>query len=239
MNTWQHVKAWFHPDSAKGTSEEVVVARKRLAEEQRQLSESLERTLAAYDERVASLANRIRSLDDASLAREMALIRDAQIVLRRILRRLDIAERPTRELMDEWHDWETVGQISNGAPHPEKPVRQELLRSELTLRGIDLPRRAPETQEPVQEPSRPAAEVLPEERGYAEPAVMDDLPEWDEMLEATSAGGWSGLSKAHATQPEQMKHLAQLAAQLRAEQGALRLHDRHKGIRRHRVAVFE
>lgn len=104
-----------------------------LAAEQAELSREIERLFLAYDERVQDLAMRVRDLPPDASEEEARRLRDIQTDLQLVVRRLDAAIKSRQDLERELSNWRSRG---NGE---EGKRRAEIIKSELAIRGGDLP----------------------------------------------------------------------------------------------------
>lgn len=228
--------------------EDPASARAALVADQRSLSEELERTYTAYEERLEAVSSRLRTLSPEDIEREARVLREAQDGLRRLIHRIEASAKTARDLERELHEWERRGD-EEGPWHADHPlVRAEVVRSELASRG-DIRRifAIPPEQSPFRVASVP--EVAPEEEEeapqprviafgrYEEPATAREplhSPDPEHLLhvirlETREAERWHGH---HESDPEaivQLRHLRDLHA-------ALKRIDRERGIRRDRMA---
>ncbi len=109
-----------------------------LTREQRVLANEVERLFRVFDERLETLASRMRELSPDEIEREADMFRTEQDSFRRALRRLEATAKSTRELERELDEW--ASRNESGAPHADHPsVRREIVASELATRD---PRRS-------------------------------------------------------------------------------------------------
>jgi len=208
--------------------------------DQRVLAEELERTTAAYEERLMGLAGRLSAMSPEDVEREARTLRDAQDALRRMLRRIDASSKSARELERELADWEARGE--DDAPlHADHPsVRAEIARSELASRErarrlVAIPLDASPFRimaEPVAQHYEEVEETMP---AY-EPVSVESLPHPDPMhlihvirLETKEAERWHGNPDPDhdaLIQVKQVKYLHSILKRL----------DRERGVRRDRTA---
>ncbi|MFA5936230.1 MAG: hypothetical protein WC787_05270 [Patescibacteria group bacterium] len=250
----ERLRRWFHTDSPSSASfdpktferlckEDPASAREVLVADQHALAEELERTYAAYDERLEGLAERLSSMKPEDVEREARVLREAQDSLRRMLRRIDASAQTARQLERELGDWEARGD-QEGPWHADHPnVRAEIIRSELAARdGF----RGPVAIAPEQSPFRITESVsidVGTNPGLALPAVSssaeeepfeslhDGNPEQILQLirmETREAERWHGQPTHDQDAIEQVKTVKHLHAILK------RL-DREQGIRRDRL----
>jgi hypothetical protein len=222
-------------------------ARAALLADQRSLADELERTYAAYEDRLASVSMRLRYMSDADVEREARTLRDAQDGLRRLIRRIDASAKTARDLERELREWERR-EDEEGPQHADHPiVRAELIRSELATRG-DIRRIV--AIAPERSPFRLAvpSEPEPEEALVAEGPRVIAFGRYEEVsdepesihhpdpthlltvirMETREAERWHGHHRADPESIEQIRYLRELHA-------ALKRIDREKGIRRHRM----
>ncbi len=149
----------------------------------------------------------------------------------RVRRRVEIAELETRALLDEWRDWGRMRAFAEELS-PEARERLEMLRSELTVRGVRIP-----------EKKRSAFSF--EESSDALPSggdvVEDTLPEWDEVVAMhipQTVQYWEEQVRASSIASHNPARLAELLSLLRQAHGEQRLWDRQNGQTRDRLQVF-
>jgi hypothetical protein len=199
-------------------------ARVLLAREQRELADELERTFLAYEARLEALSRRVRSMEPATVRREMGILREAQDELRRVIRRASIAERQTRELQREWGEWKRLN-VHSGLLESHALERLEMLRSELALRGVHLDALDPKQESQELPEARKIAEAMPATIvDTVEATEPDHLEEWDAILDQLS--------------PPEVVQDIESARRMRDWAGERRRLDRRQGIRRDRLALL-
>jgi len=229
-NWMKRIANYFRPPS--GQAEEFL-------KEQRAIAHELDRLLSSYGARLADLANRIRGMDDQMPMAERRNLREEQNTLRRVIRRAEAAELDRRALMDEWNQWRMQDDATRT---PAQSERQEIIRSELAVRGIRLPEtgsnrgwkeEGTEERVPVTVSGRPLK---------IERQAPDDFEEWDETIGTHASNAVEfledeirALLEAGANDPVQA---AEMLKQFRQAQGDLRLIDRARGTRRFRLGAF-
>ncbi len=216
-------------------------ARAFLAADQARLGKEIEEMYAAYDERLASLAGRVKTLSEEDLAREMDSIREAQDELRRIVRRFQTALKSTDELNRELDGWSSHpgDGLEVHADHPM--VRAELVRSELAARNVEAMRQSfeerqeenAETMEQVAHSAKPDIfEILVHE---VDPRMVPDEPSLLAAIReaAREAAKWHGLPQELHSQDavDQVKQFKDLHAYLKRW-------DRERGVRRDRSHLW-
>lgn len=214
-----------------------------LQAEQREIADELERTFTVYQERLHSLARRLQGADERTIQAEVGLIRETQAALRQVIARVEVADRETRSLLDEWEDWERFDQ---GKSPSDKHIRQELLRSELALRGVRMqrPESAPSSPD---KGSRQQAEGLPPTIGAAdhEHVVKAEqisstglIEAWEETMTnllPVTLEAWEREGQAAHAGEVSDKHAASILHQIKETHAAQRSFDRQSGKRRHRM----
>lgn len=202
---------------------------KVLLTESKILSQGLERELKAC-------ASRLERATETELKGELrAMDKDLNRV-RQGLQRFMLAGWETRQLLDEWHEWERLRQISDGQ-HEPGIARQELLASELAIRGVQLPKPTPDVPCSVSRECLPASVPCPVSR------EDDWLVEWSvlhkQAVEAEYAY-WNDLAAAMSRIPFYTGEAAlALYKGLKHAHAEQRLLDRREGVRRYRLSVFE
>lgn len=248
----ERIRRWFHADPQPSGSfdparferlclENPAAAHAALMADQRELADELERTYAAYEERLNDLAARLSMLSPEDIRREARVLREAQDGMRRTLRRIDVSARSAKDLERELQEWEHRREES-GPPHADHPlVRAEIIRSELMARG-GLSRVS--TIDPESSPFRVHDTVpLPvqdrmeaEDVSDVEEDDMDSIPSLapDDLvgvirMETREAERWHAIPEPDYEAIEQVRQVKTLHALLK------RL-DREQGINRDRVA---
>lgn len=250
---WERLLAWGHSDRVEPVDDEEAVvllrtdpaaARRWLAKRQKELSQELMQVTRAYDERLQELAGRVsRAEVGPHWSDEAAAILAKQQEVARMLLRLELAERDTPALMTEWQDWQRYLAEVGEPKEARQAERLELLRSELTLRGVRLAG-VSSRNEPASMAMIATLEEEPEaDEAEAEASTIElpgeDLVEWDLSMEQEATSGAAlrpfDLSAGEINPQRMVEELKQL----RDRQGELRLLDRRRGIRRDRLRFFE
>ena len=195
--------------------------------------------------RLVSLAKRLRSFDDEALVQASPELFSELAQARRLLQRLQLGTRPSNELVDEWAGWQELKQHDpEDAAKPYKVERMELVRSELSVRGLWK-----------QAVERKAFAVKQEESTLVETVQVNDdqaplfpaLPDlFDEWLEERAACGDDHLEtwqEAFRSVLRDAGHDPMLSVAVLKHQrllhGEQKRHDRSAGIRRYRLKAFE
>ncbi len=227
------------PSSAKKRQAKLLERQKEIEQRWKTLSQS-------YESRIKALTKRITSLDEATCLREASAFASAQNAIMNVLRRGELAEQETRTLINEWRDWERMAAYSDVA-HAERDERQELLRSELALRGVEVSKRRG-TFEPEGVMNHAPTISVGAQFIAPSPSVsetMDDhLEDWDEICQTIvpeTVAYWNDRVKdiqdtSDSATPEALYAMMQ---RFRAAQGEQRLLDRRSGQRReNRLEAF-
>ena len=118
---------------------------------------------------------------DAKLREEASDIHAELIAVRRALYRLLLARQERGELVNEWNDWKRHAEFSGMSLHHAREEREEMLASELRLRGLRMSTRQiviQETREPlIIDP----ADVEPISANQGEPKT-DLLQDWEDVM---------------------------------------------------------
>lgn len=217
----------------------------KLLERQQEIAQRWKTLFLSYEDRIKALTKRITELDEATCLREASALAAAQSAIVNVLRRAELAEQETRTLIDEWRDWERMADYADAA-HADRDERQELLRSELALRGVNVG---------VKRTAETLTETLPipplSGRGsdadtllVVDPSLDDHLEDWDEICRVIvpeTVAYWNDrlkdiLAPEHAATPEALYAMVQ---RFREAQGEQRLLDRRSGLRReNRLEAF-
>ncbi len=195
--------------------------------------------------RLVSLAKRLRSLDDESLVQASPELFSELAQARRLLQRLQLASRPSQELMEEWAGWQELKRLDpEDAAKPYKVERMELVRSELSVRGLwkqAVERKAftvrqeePTLLEDVQDKESPAPLL---------PSLPDLFDEWREERAACGDDHVDVWQEAFRSVLRDARHDPVLTVSVLKHQrmlhGEQKRHDRSSGIRRYRLRAFE
>ncbi|MBP9761997.1 hypothetical protein KBD34_00075 [Patescibacteria group bacterium] len=230
-------------------AEEIRVWQKTLLEEHEQLRDELELLLRTYVRTIDHFAERANQLTEEQFLQEQESIESIRKILQNAIRRLEVSSKDHRELLDEWHEWVAFRRAA-GQKH-ELPaahqLRVEMIRSELTVRGIQVEQPVSQMGKESQaslsvEEERREASSIQSQSPYRPAPLLDELADWMELRQvqiepehAEAERAWKELShEAHAF-PEQ----ALLALKrLKEAHGDLRLLDRARRERRDRLAIF-
>lgn len=219
--------------------------RRLLLSEAKTISKLLDSAFSGHGSLLKELIEDLSKKPDRELADRWDVVCQELISVRRALYRLILARQSRSELLNEWNDWERHAQVSKGDKSLARFERQEMLASELRLRGIDLPRPSLSSMEPevavvtsvvveVAQPALPQVFVEAE----AQPSLADDWePMWLSQADE-AADFWEGVV-AGADAPQLSAGQAmRLAKGFRLAQGNLKQADRVRGIRRYRLSAF-
>lgn len=220
-------------------------ARAFLAQDQTRLAQEIEEMYGLYDQRLQSLATRIKTLSEDDLARELESLREAQDDLRTLIRRFQVALKGTEELHRELDGWQ--GQKHDRSPlHADHPlVRSEIIRSELALRDEDRLRQEAlpiEPEPPVSLPFVAPLSAFPSSRQDAPEAYRILIHEVDPVQVPSEVHLIQAIREAvretnrwHAVHPSQHSQDAvDQAKQLKYLHAILRRLDKQQGITRDR-----
>jgi hypothetical protein len=141
-------------------------AQRALFAQQKELQQDLQALMGTYERRLAYLQSRLLGMTAAQAQDDRRLFEEAHQSIKRLLTRLHVADQEAETLLREWHDW--VGQETQQGLSSEAKDRLEVLRSELTVRGLLPSVRATKT----------ASEPLPAKkkiRSY-QPTTLGDDP---------------------------------------------------------------
>lgn len=109
-------------------------AQRALFLDQKMLSTEVQALLHAYERRIAYLQSRLLGMTADQAHEDRRLFDEAHHSLKRILTRLHAADQEAETLLREWHDW--LAHDSQQGLSAEAKDRLEILRSELTVRGL-------------------------------------------------------------------------------------------------------
>jgi hypothetical protein len=233
-----------------------------LQEEQARLSGELEHAFRAYDKHTRVLAKRLaKMVNEGTNIKELALIREEQEELWRVIRRCQAAERSNRELETELQEWAGRDEASVRASHPDHPrARAEIVASELRIRGR-IPSVSNESEsvsfegsakdvdpyrdavlrmhaEPDLDLENVIDEPIPTEgEGAAHIALRDDALAGTLIDEIASCTCELKRALAHDEREALRAELMTMLKDLRRLHGQLRTCDRASGIRRYRLGI--
>jgi hypothetical protein len=221
---------------------------KTVLEEHEGLRAELELLSRTYARTVDRFVERANELSDEEFLQEQASIESIRKILQNAIRRLEVSCKDHRELMDEWHEWVTFCRAA-GQRHELEPahkLRVEMIRSELTIRGIqvDEPNRKEQVQrieEAATSTDQPLVQAVYLAPRATEP-VLDDLVDWLEIRKAQIEPEWQAAEQAwSALAPEAHLYPEQAVAhlkRLREAHGELKLLDRARREERDRLVIF-
>lgn len=155
-------------------------ARRRLFSEQQELAKDIRQAFRAYERRLAYLEHRLLRHSDDELKRDERVFEASHKALMQVLQRLRAADADAEQLVREWQDWQRA---HHDVSSEEQRSRLELLRSELSIRGI-LPS-APEKSVSVSAATRPTKKKTV----YTPTRLSDDaLRAFDEVYHGRLSG---------------------------------------------------
>jgi hypothetical protein len=219
-----------------------------LADEHKELHEELERLSEMYERSLAGFSSSLRSMTEEEITKERTNLLSIRNALGNAMRRLEISCKDADELMDEWREWEMVQHRAKAPLDPDQIVRISMLRSELEIRGLIVPRSEEGDVASIEEV---AQEELPlEKKGLASGAWIvekieepDELAEWEEVKAERTEPECARLTEQMQALLEQQsvdeKEALAMVKNFRHTHGALKLLDRRAGIRRNRLVAFE
>jgi len=129
----------------------------------------------------------LQSSKDSELREQLYQVHEDLATIRRCLFRGELAGWSDRSLLDEWHEWERMKDFGGDTTRKDiRRERQELLRSEITLRGLEhkLKKRSPVPQvDEVNTISAPENTALAPTEAIQEEVFVDvdgAFSSWDE-----------------------------------------------------------
>ncbi len=166
----------------RGEQEEIRVG---LAKTQRQIAARLEQVLHASEKQLVSMVERIRRWSGQH--KDLSELEGEQIVLQRLLDRMELVQADTSALLREWRDW--MRALRQGMVTDIE--RAELLRSELRVRGVIMDeevRVTPNTSQVVSE-SITQTDLLSEWDQYIGERLPASAAFWQKRVEEAQAEG--------------------------------------------------
>ena len=229
-------------------ADEIRAWQKTLLEEQEGLREELELLLRTYVRTVDRFVERANELTEEQFIHEQEAIESIRKILQNSIRRLEVSSKDHRELMDEWHEWVAFRRAA-GERHELEPAHQlrvEMIRSELTIRGIQVEdpvkrERRPQIEEEVASRAQPQAPQAYTPVQVAHPE-LDDLADWMALRKTQIVPEWEAAEQAWTTLAHEAhlypEHAAATLKRLKEAHGDLKLLDRARREQRYRLAVF-
>ena len=219
--------------------------RRLLLSEAKTISKLLDSAFSGHGSLLKELIQDLSHKPDSQLVEHWDVVCQELLSVRRALYRLILARQSRSELLNEWNDWERHAYVSKGDKSLARFERQEMLASELRLRGIELPRsivssiegEKKEISSIVMEAPKPVDEPLLNE-SEAQPSLADDWePMW--LAQADSAADfWEGMVAGTGAPHLSGGQAMRLVKGFRFAQGNRKQADRVRGIRRYRLSAF-
>lgn len=219
--------------------------RRLLLSEAKTISKLLDTAFSGHGSLLKELIEDLSKKPDGVLAERWDVVCQELLSVRRALYRLILARQSRSELLNEWNDWERHAYVSKGDKSLARFERQEMLASELRLRGIELPRATVQESEPEKplaakiEIAQQQVVATPEMSAPRETVSLAD--DWEPMWLSQadqSADFWEsvvgGVDAPHLSAGQAMR----LAKGFRLAQGNRKQADRVRGIRRYRLSAF-
>jgi len=216
--------------------------RRLLRSEASTLLNELERLSKKQREVLQGLVRASERADDTTLMSEAKTLRESVESARRVLARLSAAEQSTEKLKAEWHDWECHSAYVDDAEHVTKKERQEIIASELRLRGVRIPSNSSQSISIHEAPcvSVPEAPCLSQVNDAEnEPIIEVALELETPALDEQSILYWDALVSSLPPESIDERSLSRLLGAYRQIQGEQKRADRRKGTRRYRLGAFE
>jgi len=215
--------------------------RRLLRSEAKTLVTELARVMKSQQEALNRVLKAVERSDDAKLMSELQVLRSDVEIARRALARIALAGQSTDKLRAEWSDWERHAAYVDDANHATKRERQEMIASELRMRGVRVPASsvfANEMGEPVAVPDAPAEALV-----FAAVESMPDMPVTEEDSEPDmneeTISYWDALIASLPPESVDDRSLARLLGAYRRVQGEQKRMDRRQGTHRYRLGAFD
>lgn len=249
IHAWKRL--FERPAASAGLqASEIRAWQKTLLEEQEALRDELDGLLRTYVRTVDRFVERASTLTEAQSTREQEAIESIRGILQNAIRRLEVSSKDHRELMDEWHEWVAFRRAAGERHELESAhkLRVEMIRSELTVRGIEVDDGASQkriaevqSQEEATDLPAPSAPVYASPRQVHLP--VDELADWIILRNAHILPEWKEAERAwKEIAPEAHLYPEHAAATLRRLKDAhadLKTLDRASRETRYRIEVFE
>lgn len=219
--------------------------RRLLLSEAKTISKLLDSAFSGHGSLLKELIEDLSKKPDRELAERWDVVCQELLSVRRALYRLILARQSRSELLNEWNDWERHAYVSKGDKSLARFERQEMLASELRLRGIELPRTTLSSRDAEKEQVATvvvqttqvvvSAPVVEAEESVSladdwEPMWLSQADEAADFWESVVAGA----DAPHLSSGQAMR----LAKGFRMAQGNRKQADKVRGIRRYRLSAF-
>ncbi len=224
--------------------------RRLLRAEAKALTKELERLTVEQRKRLMAVEKKLESASDRLLLSDLSAFQSELSSIRRGLGRLALVSQDIQKLKNEWHDWERHGLYADGE-HPLREERQEMIASELRIRGARVPK-GMNDQSMVMNAPQPAIgpqAMQQEEReqrteGTEQPILITLEEDQEERanqqaLAEQQATYWDELVSGLDPRWPDTSQLARLLKAFRMAQGEQKRLDRQRGVRRYRLTAFE
>jgi len=221
--------------------------RRLLLSEAKTIRKLLDSAFGGHGTLLKELIDDLSRKPDRELLEQWDRVCEELLTVRRALYRLILARQSRTDLLNEWNDWERHGQASRDDKHLARFERQEMLASELRLRGIEVERKneglgikdmglgreeEQTTHAPISSSHIPYSSTgIPSLADDWEPMWLNRADESAEFWESMVAG----CDAPQMTSGQAMR----IAKGFKLAQGDRKQADRARGIRRYRLAVFE
>lgn len=220
--------------------------RRLLLSEAKTISGLLDTAFAGHGSLLKELIEDLSKKPDQLLMEQWDVVCQELLAVRRALYRLILARQSRTELLNEWNDWERHALLSKGDKSLTRYERQEMIASELRLRGIDVPIPRVHDEQAKVEVSDPVTEIPPIEEPVQEIALPADVQslsdDWEPMWlkQADEASDyWESLfvsvDAPHLSPGQAMR----IAKGFRTAQANRRQADKARKIRRYRLGAFQ
>lgn len=151
------------------------------------LREYLTEAMKGHNQLLTEMISALKRHTDDKLREDASELHNDLIAVRRALYRLLLARQARTELLSEWNDWKRHAEFSGERVFRPREERQEMLASELRLRGVRIPGYVmDEPYIPLEEAARSQPTIIPvirEEDKVAIQEPKDSLQsDWQEVL---------------------------------------------------------
>ncbi|MCC7522982.1 hypothetical protein IT407_04275 [Candidatus Uhrbacteria bacterium] len=153
------------------------------------LRQYLTEAMKGHNQLLVEMITALKRNTDEQLRDDASELHNDLIAIRRALYRLLLARQARTELLSEWNDWKRHAEFSGERVFRPREERQEMLASELRLRGVRIPGYVmDEPYIPLDEAVRNSPTIIPvirEEDKVTISEPKDSLQsDWHEVLES-------------------------------------------------------
>lgn len=153
------------------------------------LRQYLAEAMKGHNQLLVEMITALKRNTDEQLRDEASELHNELIGVRRALYRLLLARQARTELLSEWNDWKRHAEFSGERVFRPREERQEMLASELRLRGVRIPGYVmDEPYVPLEEAVRQQPTIIPVIREEDKVTISEPKEslqsDWSDILQA-------------------------------------------------------